>query len=109
MQGGHHPKLGIDYYLNLLQYIRQNHPTINIHGFSPPEFNHFAEVFGMNRSRKSSPASRTPALAPSPAAAGEILVDKPSATASPRSSATATTGWRSCASPTAWVSAAAPP
>ena len=48
MQGGHHPKLGIDYYLNLLQYIRQNHPTINIHGFSPPEFNHFAEVFGMS-------------------------------------------------------------
>src|ERR1700759_4161320 len=48
MQGGHHPKLGIEYYLNLLQYIRQNHPTINIHGFSPPEFNHFAEVFGMS-------------------------------------------------------------
>ncbi len=47
MQGGHHPKLGIDYYLNLLQYIRQNHPTINIHAFSPPEFNHFAKVFGM--------------------------------------------------------------
>src|SRR5579862_7334663 len=47
MQGGHHPKLGIDYYLNLLHYIRTNHPQINIHGFSPPEFNHFAEVFGM--------------------------------------------------------------
>jgi cyclic dehypoxanthinyl futalosine synthase len=26
MQGGHHPKLGIDYYLNLLQYIRRNFP-----------------------------------------------------------------------------------
>ncbi|PTY00879.1 dehypoxanthine futalosine cyclase [Verrucomicrobia bacterium LW23] len=47
MQGGHHPKLKIDYYLELLQYIRQHHPTINIHGFSPPEFNHFAEVFNM--------------------------------------------------------------
>ncbi len=42
MQGGHHPKLGIDYYLNLLQYIRRNFPQVNIHGFSPPEFNHFA-------------------------------------------------------------------
>src|SRR5246127_2840357 len=40
MQGGHHPKLGIDYYLDLLHFIRTNHPTINIHGFSPPEFNH---------------------------------------------------------------------
>ena len=48
MQGGHHPKLGIDYYLNLLQYIRRNFPQVNIHGFSPPEFNHFAEVFQMS-------------------------------------------------------------
>src|ERR1043166_10218931 len=47
MQGGHHPKLGIDYYLNLLQYIRANFPGVNIHGFSPPEFNPFAEVFKM--------------------------------------------------------------
>ena len=47
MQGGHHPKLGIDYYLTLLQYIRRNFPQVNIHGFSPPEFNHFAEVFQM--------------------------------------------------------------
>ncbi|HUJ73161.1 MAG TPA: radical SAM protein, partial [Verrucomicrobiae bacterium] len=26
LQGGHHPKLGIDYYLDLLQYIRRNFP-----------------------------------------------------------------------------------
>src|SRR5260370_32200334 len=47
MQGGHHPKLGIDYYLNLLNHIREKYPQINIHAFSPPEFNHFAEVFRM--------------------------------------------------------------
>jgi cyclic dehypoxanthinyl futalosine synthase len=47
LQGGHHPKLGIDYYLELLAYIKQNFPQINIHGFSPPEFCHFAEVFRM--------------------------------------------------------------
>ena len=45
MQGGHHPKLTIDYYLELLRYIRREFPTVNIHGFSPPEFTHFAEVF----------------------------------------------------------------
>ena len=45
LQGGHHPKLGIDYYLNLLGYLRQNFPQVNVHGFSPPEFTHFAEVF----------------------------------------------------------------
>src|SRR4029077_16923604 len=47
MQGGHHPKLGIDYYLDLLNHIREKYPQINIHAFSPPEFNHFAEVFRM--------------------------------------------------------------
>ncbi|MCX7916247.1 MAG: radical SAM protein, partial [Verrucomicrobiae bacterium] len=47
LQGGHHPKLGIDYYLNLLQYLRARFPQVNIHGFSPPEFTHFAEVFRM--------------------------------------------------------------
>jgi len=45
LQGGHHPKLGIDYYLNLLGYLRQNFPQVNVHGFSPPEFTHFSEVF----------------------------------------------------------------
>jgi cyclic dehypoxanthinyl futalosine synthase len=47
MQGGHHPKLGIEYYLDLLRYIREQFPQVNIHGFSPPEFCHFAEVFKM--------------------------------------------------------------
>src|SRR5215471_12184985 len=36
MQGGHHPKLGIDHYLNLLAHIREKYPHINIHAFSPP-------------------------------------------------------------------------
>ncbi len=47
LQGGHHPKLGIEFYLELLQFIKGRFPQVNIHGFSPPEFNHFAEVFGM--------------------------------------------------------------
>ena len=47
LQGGHHPKLGIDYYLNMLGYLRQHFPQVNVHGFSPPEFTHFADVFGM--------------------------------------------------------------
>jgi cyclic dehypoxanthinyl futalosine synthase len=47
LQGGHHPKLGIEYYLDLLRYLRENFPQVNVHGFSPPEFCHFARVFGM--------------------------------------------------------------
>src|SRR5687768_10701076 len=47
LQGGHHPGLGIDFYLEMLAHIRTKYPHINVHGFSPPEFNHFATVFGM--------------------------------------------------------------
>ncbi|MCE0484639.1 MAG: dehypoxanthine futalosine cyclase [Methylacidiphilales bacterium] len=75
LQGGHHPKLTIDYYLELLTHIRANHPTINIHGFSPPEFNHFAEVFHLPLEeviRRFKDAG----LGSIPGGGGEILVDK---------------------------------
>ena len=47
MQGGHHPDLGIDFYLAMLSHIRERWPGINIHAFSPPEIVHFSRVFGM--------------------------------------------------------------
>jgi cyclic dehypoxanthinyl futalosine synthase len=75
MQGGHHPKLTIDYYLDLLRYIRTNHPTINIHGFSPPEFNHFAEVFGLSLEEVIT-RFKDAGLGSIPGGGGEILVDR---------------------------------
>ncbi len=75
MQGGHHPKLKIDYYLDLLQHIRQKHPTINIHGFSPPEFNHFAEVFKMSLEEVIT-RFKEAGLGSIPGGGGEILVDR---------------------------------
>src|SRR6266496_906698 len=47
MQGGHHPKLPFEWYIDLLCHIREKYPHINVHGFSPPEFQHFAETFRM--------------------------------------------------------------
>src|SRR5437879_9650776 len=47
MQGGHHPKLSFDWYLELLRHIREKYPHINIHGFSPPALQHFAHLSGM--------------------------------------------------------------
>src|SRR5947207_4363680 len=47
MQGGHHPTLSFDWYLDWLRHIREKYPHINIHGFSPPELQHFAHLFGM--------------------------------------------------------------
>jgi len=75
MQGGHHPKLGIDYYLNLLQYIRRHFPQVNVHGFSPPELTHFAEAFKMPLEeviRRFKDAG----LGSIPGGGGEILVDR---------------------------------
>lgn len=75
LQGGHHPKLGIDFYLNLLAHIREKFPQINIHGFSPPEFNHFAEVFGMPL-REVIAKFKDAGLGSIPGGGGEILVDR---------------------------------
>src|SRR5687768_230529 len=75
LQGGHHPKLGIDWYLTMLHHIREKYPHINIHGFSPPEFNHFAEVFGMPL-REVIAKFKEAGLGSIPGGGGEILVDR---------------------------------
>ncbi len=75
MQGGHHPKLGIDYYLALLAHIREKYPHINIHAFSPPEFNHFAQVFSMSL-REVIVRFKEAGLGSIPGGGGEILVDR---------------------------------
>lgn len=75
LQGGHHPKLNIDFYLNMLSHIREKFPHINVHGFSPPEFNHFSTVFQMPIAeivRK----FREAGLGSIPGGGGEILVDR---------------------------------
>ncbi len=75
MQGGHHPSLTIDWYTDLLSHIREKYPHVNIHGFSPPEFTHFAEVFKMPLEeviRRFKEAG----LGSIPGGGGEILVDR---------------------------------
>jgi cyclic dehypoxanthinyl futalosine synthase len=75
MQGGHHPKLPFQWYVDLLQHIRQKYPHINIHGFSPPEFQHFAETFRMPL-REVISKFREAGLGSIPGGGGEILVDR---------------------------------
>ena len=75
MQGGHHPKLSKQWYLDLLAHIKDKFPTLNIHGFSPSEFIHFQEVFGepvgqIIRDFKNA------GLGSIPGGGGEILVDR---------------------------------
>ena len=75
MQGGHHPKLRFEWYIDLLHHIRERYPHINIHGFSPPEFQHFAETFRMPL-REVITEFKNAGLGSIPGGGGEILVDR---------------------------------
>src|SRR5437762_4753232 len=75
MQGGHHPKLTKQWYLDLLHHIKGKFPEVNVHGFSPSEFVHFREVFnepleGIIRDFQKA------GLGSIPGGGGEILVDR---------------------------------
>ncbi len=75
MQGGHHPKLTKQWYLDLLSHIKGKFPQVNIHGFSPSEFIHFREVF--NEPLEKSIGDFVKAgLGSIPGGGGEILVDR---------------------------------
>ena len=75
MQGGHHPKLPFEWYVDLLRHIKTKYPHINIHGFSPPEFQHFAETFKMSLRDVISEFKKA-GLGSIPGGGGEILVDR---------------------------------
>jgi len=47
LQGGLNPQLGLDYYINLLQFIKKNF-DITIHSFSPAEIVHIAKQEGLS-------------------------------------------------------------
>jgi cyclic dehypoxanthinyl futalosine synthase len=48
MQGGMNDRLPIEYYEDLLRYIKTNFPSVHIHAFSPPEFVEFERFFNMD-------------------------------------------------------------
>jgi cyclic dehypoxanthinyl futalosine synthase len=75
LQGGHHPKLNKQWYLDLLSHIRGKFPTINVHGFSPSELIHFREVFGEPLEQIISDLVAA-GLGSIPGGGGEILVDR---------------------------------
>lgn len=45
LQGGMHPHLGVDFYVDLLRGLKNEFPGVHIHGFSPPEFVEFVAVY----------------------------------------------------------------
>ncbi len=75
MQGGHHPKLTKQWYLDLLAHVKNKFPAFNIHGFSPSEFIHFREVFN-EPLEKIIGDFKAAGLGSIPGGGGEILVDR---------------------------------
>ena len=75
MQGGHHPKLTKQWYLDLLSHIKNKWPQVNIHGFSPSEFVHFRDVFN-EPLEKIIGDFKAAGLGSIPGGGGEILVDR---------------------------------
>src|SRR3954452_13674858 len=48
MQGGMNDRLPLEWYEDLLRYIKGTFPTVHVHAFSPPEFVEFERFFGMD-------------------------------------------------------------
>lgn len=47
LQGGHHPGLKLEWYEDLLRWMRAEFPDVEADAFSPSEVTHFAEVEGL--------------------------------------------------------------
>lgn len=45
LQGGHHPDLPMEWYEELLAWMRQRWPNLHIHAFSPPEIHFWSQKF----------------------------------------------------------------
>ncbi|HET9242058.1 MAG TPA: cyclic dehypoxanthinyl futalosine synthase, partial [Gaiella sp.] len=74
MQGGHHPDLRIDYYVDLFSSIKARYP-IHLHALSPPEVQHVARRSKLTVAETLS-RLRDAGLDSLPGGGAEILVDR---------------------------------
>lgn len=74
IQGGLHPDLGLDYYLDMLASIKKRY-SIHIHSFSPPEIVHMANKSGLGVGEVID-RLRVAGLDSLPGGGAEILVDR---------------------------------
>ncbi|MEJ6735227.1 MAG: CofH family radical SAM protein [Flavobacteriales bacterium] len=44
LQGGHHPKLGLEFYTNLFKELKSLYPQIRLHALGPPEVAHICKL-----------------------------------------------------------------
>jgi len=75
LQGGHHPDLGLDYYVELFQNLKRLYPSIKLHALGPPEVAHICKIGGYTHEKVLLELKKA-GMDSMPGAGAEILSDR---------------------------------
>ena len=75
LQGGHHPQLGLSFYVDLFSELKELYPDIKLHALGPPEVAHICKLEKKSH-REVLIALRKAGLDSLPGAGAEILIDR---------------------------------
>ncbi|OMP79794.1 cyclic dehypoxanthinyl futalosine synthase [[Flexibacter] sp. ATCC 35208] len=75
LQGGHHPDLGLAFYVDTFKQLKQLYPTLKLHALGPPEVAHITKLEKSTHIEVLS-ALKEAGLASLPGAGAEILNDR---------------------------------
>ena len=75
LQGGHHPDLGLEFYVDTFRQIKAEYPTIKLHTLGPPEIAHITKL-AKSTHREVLKALKEAGMDSLPGAGAEILIDR---------------------------------
>lgn len=75
LQGGHHPNLGLDFYVDLFKQLKQLYPNLKLHALGPPEVAHITKL-EKSTHKEVLIALRNAGLDSLPGPGAEILTDR---------------------------------
>lgn len=75
LQGGHHPDLGLAFYVDLFKELKNLYPNLKLHALGPPEIAHIAKLEGMSHTEVLKALMKA-GLDSLPGAGAEILNDR---------------------------------
>ena len=75
LQGGHHPELGLPFYVDLFRQLKQLYPGVKLHALGPPEIAHITKLSKSTHTEVLK-ALKEAGLDSLPGAGAEILVDR---------------------------------
>lgn len=75
LQGGHHPELGLKYYVDTFRQIKNEFPTIKLHALGPPEIAHITKL-EKSTHREVLQTLKNAGMDSLPGAGAEILTDR---------------------------------